>query len=141
MQSLSGTPVHEQDESDASAKRMRMASACPLDSLDAILRPVSGSGVVDQKHAACQVQSYLSTDVIPRGQNPLEWWRTNGHQFPSLPAVARRYLCAPSTSVASERLFNATGNIYSDKRHNLIPEKAEMLLFIKRNLPNFGCNY
>ena len=125
------TPQTEQEEPGTSSKRMRMS---PLDCLDAILRPASGIPVVDGNSAANQVQLYLSADVIPLDSDPLQWWKTNGHHFPSLPAVARRFLSAPSTSVASERLFSAAGNIYTDKRHSLLPDKAEKLLFIKRNL-------
>ena len=47
--------------------------------------------------------------------------------------VARRFLSAPSTSVASERMFSGAGNIYSDSRSRLSPERTEMLLFIKYN--------
>jgi len=47
--------------------------------------------------------------------------------------VAQRYLSAPPTLVASERLFSAAGDIYSDQRTQLAPERAEMLLFIREN--------
>ena len=35
----------------------------------------------------------------------------------------------------SERLFSAASNIMDEHRNRLSPEKAEMLLFIKNNLP------
>jgi len=47
--------------------------------------------------------------------------------------VAQRYLSVPPTSVASERLFSAAGDIYSDQRTQLAPERAEMLLFVREN--------
>ena len=50
-----------------------------------------------------------------------------------LSQLARRYLSAPPTSVASERLFSAAGDIYDEKRHSLEPERAETLLFINKN--------
>ena len=60
--------------------------------------------------------------------------RTNPKQdVNNVSVVARRFLSAPSTSVASERMFSGAGNIYSDSRSRLSPERAEMLLFIKYN--------
>ena len=41
-----------------------------------------------------------------------------------------RYLSAPPTSSASERLFSAADDIYSNQRMQLASERAEMLLFI-----------
>lgn len=52
--------------------------------------------------------------------------------------IAQRYLAAPSTSVASERLFSCAGDIYSDSRCSLAPERAEMLLFIRNNMRLFS---
>ena len=36
---------------------------------------------------------------------PLIWWRANSHRFPHLSKLSRKFLCRPSTSVPSERLF------------------------------------
>jgi len=54
-------------------------------------------------------------------------------QYPRTARVAQRYLSAPPTSVASQRLFSAAGDLYSDQRTQLAPERAEMLLFIREN--------
>ena len=71
-------------------------------------------------------------------QDPLSWWKSNGDGYPHLREVAKRYLAAPSTSVPSERLFSAAGELYSDNRTRMAPEKAEMLLFLKYNLNRFN---
>ncbi|XP_070408501.1 zinc finger BED domain-containing protein 4-like [Nothobranchius furzeri] len=78
---------------------------------------------------------YLSEPPIPRSASPLAFWKTNKERFPDLAKVARAYLSAPCTSVESERLFSAASNIVDEHRNRLMPEKAEMLLFIKKNLP------
>ncbi|KAF7214549.1 zinc finger BED domain-containing protein 4-like [Nothobranchius furzeri] len=79
---------------------------------------------------------YLSEPPIPRSASPLAFWKTNKERFPDLAKVAQAYLSAPCTSVESERLFSAASNILVDEHRNrLMTEKAEMLLFIKKNLP------
>ncbi|XP_057184493.1 zinc finger BED domain-containing protein 4-like [Triplophysa rosa] len=86
---------------------------------------------------AQQLDCYLSDVPIPRSNNPLEYWRNNQSRFPDLAQMARRYLSAPSTSTDSERLFSAASHIIDEKRNRLSCEKAEKLLFIKKNLPLF----
>ena len=77
---------------------------------------------------------YLAEPVIQLGkENPYTWWSKNNKRFPQLAKIAQKYLSAPPSSVASERLFSGAGNVYDDKRNKLLPEKAEMLLFIKNN--------
>jgi len=46
-----------------------------------------------------------------------------------LEQAARKFLSAPPTSVASEQLFSAAGQIYSDRRNSLLGENAEKLSF------------
>jgi len=55
-------------------------------------------------------------------------------QFPGLEPAARKVWSAPPTSVASEQLFSATGQIYSDRRSSLLGENAEKLLFLAYNI-------
>ncbi|EZA61828.1 hypothetical protein X777_09153, partial [Ooceraea biroi] len=46
-----------------------------------------------------------------------------------LKKVATKYLSAPPTSVANEQLFSAAGQIYADRRANLLGENIDKLLF------------
>uniref|UniRef100_A0A8C7ZPT4 BED-type domain-containing protein n=1 Tax=Oryzias sinensis TaxID=183150 RepID=A0A8C7ZPT4_9TELE len=48
---------------------------------------------------------YLSEPVIAQSGQPLVYWQNNKSRFPALAQAARTYLCAPCTSVDSERLF------------------------------------
>ena len=56
--------------------------------------------------------------------------------YPILGKLASKYLSIPAASVAFERLFSAAKNIISDQR-NLDPNRAEMLLFLNKNLRLF----
>ena len=84
-----------------------------------------------------QLDDFLSEDPIDRKKDPLGYWRDKKEHFPALAKVARKYLSAPCTSTDSERLFSAASNVLDAKRNRLKCDKAEMLLFIKKNLPRF----
>lgn len=84
---------------------------------------------------ASQVHCYLSEATIPRSAPALAYWKSNKTRFPALAEAARAYLSAPCTSVDSERLFSFASNILTEKRNRLSSQNAEMLLFVKRNMP------
>ena len=82
-----------------------------------------------------EIEQYLKEPLIPfHRANSYFWWKENRHRFVQLSRLARQYLAPPPTSVASERLFSTAGDIYDEKRNRLAPERAEMLLFIKKLL-------
>lgn len=85
--------------------------------------------------AQSQLNVYLSEPPIALEEKPLVYWKNNKNRFPALAPVARAYLSAPCTSVESERLFSAASNIMDERRNRLSSHNAEMLLFIKKNLP------
>lgn len=84
-----------------------------------------------------QIRTYLSQPTIPQEQSPFQYWRDNKSTFPILAATAAKFLSAPSTSVDSERLFSVASNIIDSKRNRLGGQKAEELIFLKKNLPEF----
>ena len=85
--------------------------------------------------SSVQVETYLGEAVISREDKPLQYWVVNKVRFPTLAKLAGRYLSAPCTSVDSERLFSSVSNIVSESRNRLTADHAEMILFIKNNLP------
>ena len=87
----------------------------------------------------CELDNYLREPRTPRSANIYSYW--NCSQFPRLEPAAKKYLSAPPTSVASEQLFSAAGQIYSDRRSNLLGENAEKLLFLSYNVRLFNYNY
>lgn len=85
--------------------------------------------------AHVEVQTYFSEPTILRSDNPLLYWKVSQPRLPFLAVTAAKFLCAPSTSVESERLFSTASNIIDEKRSRLTAEKAKMLIFLKKNLP------
>ncbi|KAL2102415.1 hypothetical protein ACEWY4_001583 [Coilia grayii] len=84
-----------------------------------------------------QMQMYLKEPTIGEKDSPFQYWANNHGRFPLLSAVAAKFLSAPSTSVESERLFSSASNIVDEKRNRLTAERAEMLIFLKKNLTMF----
>uniref|UniRef100_A0A3P8RUH3 BED-type domain-containing protein n=1 Tax=Amphiprion percula TaxID=161767 RepID=A0A3P8RUH3_AMPPE len=78
---------------------------------------------------------YLKEPVIDRRQgDPLQWWKQNEGRFKQLAKHARKFLCAPPSSVPSERIFSEVSTIYECKRSRLTGEHAEQLCFLHHNL-------
>ena len=65
--------------------------------------------------------------------NPCQFWVWNVDRFPSVAKLARKYLAIPATSVASERVFSAVGNIVTARRNCLSPENVNTLVFLCKN--------
>lgn len=59
----------------------------------------------------------------------LDYWRISS--FSTLKILARKFLCAPPSSIESERVFSQLKMIYSDKRGSLSGEHAEQQLFLR----------
>ncbi|KAK0151881.1 Zinc finger BED domain-containing protein 1 [Merluccius polli] len=81
-----------------------------------------------------QLDIFLAEAPIPRGETALGYWRNNDLRFLQLAQMARKYLCAPCTSTESERLFSSVSHILDEKRNRLCCDKAEMLIFVKKNM-------
>jgi len=89
-----------------------------------------------------EVDQYLKEPLIPfHRANSYTWWNDNTQRFPQLSILAWRYLAPPPTSVASECLFSTAGDIYDEKRNHLAPERAEALIFVKKNFSLIGGHY
>ena len=49
-------------------------------------------------------------------------------------SVPRQAVKSPS-SVASVQLFSTAGDVISDDRRRLLPERVEQLIFLQKNMP------
>jgi len=113
-----------------------------MDVLDELLgAPTTVTPTTGSASAKAELAAYLNEDVIPRTESSTAWWAANAARFLVLAIEAKRYLSAPPTSVASERLFSSAAQVYTDRRFRLLPKRADMLLFIKHNLPIINFTY
>jgi len=84
----------------------------------------SGTGQLQSFSSSCQ--SYSS---------PLDFWRQNAKDFPTLSEVARRVLCISASSAQSERDFSSVGRTMTDARSRLSPDNVESMELIRWATP------
>ena len=58
----------------------------------------------------------------------------NKSMLPKLYAVARKVLCVPAPSAASERLFSTAGRLLEKRRTSLARSSVNSLLFLHSNM-------
>lgn len=137
--SATETPSEESDP-----KRPRTEDQVPslLDSLyNTVLLP-STSEAVETEGIIEELERYFRETIIDRkSENPYDWWKHGTSHFMRLSALARQYLSCLPSSVVSERVFSAIGNIYKDKQSSLKGENAEKLCFLYYNLPLLDWSY
>lgn len=108
-------------------------------------KPAASTSASQPVHSRIDFQTelmmYLGEDAIDWKLDPIDWWRVNAHRFPILAAIARRFLSAPATSVASEQLFSVANVVFDPRRSRLSAVKAEQLIFLNRNLPLLNYEY
>ncbi|GAB5362261.1 hypothetical protein AAMO2058_000782600 [Amorphochlora amoebiformis] len=65
-----------------------------------------------------------------RSCDPLIWWKKHKELFPILSSVARGYLGAAASSVASERLFSLCGHVSSGRRSRIDSSLMSAIIYL-----------
>ncbi|GAB0089483.1 zinc finger BED domain-containing protein 1-like [Sergentomyia squamirostris] len=79
-----------------------------------------------KKYKNFEVPQHANLDLI-------SWWNDHQNFFPKLHSIAMRIHAIPATSTPSERLFSQAGNLITDKRSRIDPEKVDDILVLKSN--------
>ena len=89
--------------------------------------------LVRKSNSTSVIWTYFGFNTDKHG-NPIDdWWKANEDRFPKMSKLARKYLCIPATSVASERVFSTSGNIVNAKRSKMMSEYVDILTFLAKN--------
>lgn len=87
------------------------------------------------------LDNYLKEPNEPQHSSSLIYWKKYRTACPILSSLALKYLSSPSSTAASERLFSQAGNILTESRNRLSPDRLDMLLFLNRNLHLVNFDY
>jgi hAT family C-terminal dimerisation region len=68
-----------------------------------------------------------------RRKTSLQYWLSDGSEWPLLQKLAIKLFGLATSSAASERNFSTFGFIHSKMRNSLVPEKVKKLVYIKTN--------
>lgn len=87
-----------------------------------------------------EVENYLDPHMFVSAKtDPLQWWSENGYRFPKIAMAARKWLCIPGTSTASERVFSHCGIALSAKRSTMRGDALMNQILLKNNLSSILC--
>ena len=76
---------------------------------------------------------YFQEAVMDEQDDPLKYWKENGHRFSRLAWLACRVLAIPASSAPVERVFSVAGKIFHPERCALVNERFEDLMVIRCN--------
>lgn len=85
----------------------------------------------EDSHCENEIESYVKERRIAKQQDPLSYWSTNSTKYPCLAQMARDYLAAQGTAIASERMFSSGKHTISDTRCSLTSETIRALQCLK----------
>lgn len=83
--------------------------------------------------ASIEIQQYLDDGLLPRNENPMQWWKINGHMYPQLKNLMKEHLATTCTAVPCDIFFSRSAQILNQRRSNLTVDEAKMVLFINSN--------
>ena len=92
----------------------------------------SKSDITDVVHQ--EVARYLTSALTDTHLSLLQWWKKNGHFYPRLSILARKYLSVPASSVPSERVFSLAGHLVNKKRARLSKDNIDLIIFLHKNM-------
>lgn len=116
----------------------KRAAMSPLEELfayeDTLKMKVLSSRATSIKHQIeTELKTYQEMPPTLMSDDPTAWWWTNRTTYPSLSEVAFSYLCVQASSTPSERVFSTAGDTICAERSRILPEKADMLIFLNKN--------
>jgi len=111
------------------SKKMRLIQKCQ--SADGTQTADTGVKI------ASEVSTYLHLESLTTCDTPLEFWKRNHMNFPSLSILACNYLFVSASSVPVEAMFSTCGLMLNQKRSSMTPYRANRPSVVHDNYGKF----
>ncbi|XP_050065847.1 uncharacterized protein LOC126554888 [Aphis gossypii] len=74
------------------------------------------------------LKEYMERPNTNNDIDSLIFWNVNNDSLGTTPTCAKKILCAPATSVSSERIFSKAGIVVSDRRSRLKAKNVNIVV-------------
>ena len=98
-----------------------------------IIRSVAAAAPAIKIRAEKELAMYKALPPALTSEDPSAWWWLKRDVYPLLSDLALSYFCVQASSTPSERVFSTAGDTISTERSRILPEKADMLIFLFKN--------
>ena len=133
--SSSSNKESDTDEPIAGPSNSKKPRTGPVSSLfNGITWPKQRKQLSRSQLVESELRRYQDEESIDLDANPLVWWNSRLCQYPLLIRLVRKIWSHPATSVCSEQVFSAAGNVVTKKRARLLGENVDKLVFLNRNI-------
>ncbi|CAL9685086.1 unnamed protein product [Knipowitschia caucasica] len=128
------TDSEEEEENPPPSKQSKKSPLEELFAEEDAMKRTSQEGVMSmESRAEREIQTYLEIPSIITSSDPAAWFWNQKQTYPLLSCLAFSYLCVQASSTPSERVFSTAGSTICAERSRLLPEKADMIIFLNKN--------
>ncbi|ROL45244.1 Zinc finger BED domain-containing protein 1 [Anabarilius grahami] len=126
-----------EDEQESQQPPCKLPKKTPLEELFAeeeaqnIVSQQSSMSI--KKQVERELQMYQEVPPVLMSEDPAAWWWNQQKTYPLLSNFAFSYLCVQASSTPSERVFSTAGDAICPERSRILPEKADMIIFLNKN--------
>ncbi|XP_030263766.1 zinc finger BED domain-containing protein 1-like [Sparus aurata] len=126
-----------EDEQESQQPPCKLPRKTPLEELFAeeeaqnIVSQQSSMSI--KKRVERELQIYQEVPPVLMSEDPAAWWWNQQKTYPLLSDLAFSYLCVQASSTPSERVFSIAGDTICPERSRILPEKADMIIFLNKN--------
>ncbi|KAK0131561.1 Zinc finger BED domain-containing protein 1 [Merluccius polli] len=126
-----------EDEQESQQPPCKLPRKTPLEELfaeeEAHNIVLQQSSMSIKKRVERELQIYQEVPPVPMSGDPAAWWWNHQKSYPLLADLAFSYLCVQASSTPSERVFSTAGDTICPERARILPEKADMIIFLNKN--------
>ncbi|XP_034090133.1 zinc finger BED domain-containing protein 1-like isoform X1 [Gymnodraco acuticeps] len=127
-------------ESEAEENKMHPCKTPKMTPLEELFADEDAQKVTPQQHSMSiqdqvekELHMYKAMPRIVTSDDAAAWWWNMRTTYPCLSDMAFSYLCVQASSTPSERVFSTAGDTICAERSRILPEKADMLVFLNKN--------